>query len=160
MLNDIFGSHEEPAYESERLDAIKHSGRIPMWMKKKPEKSEVDPDSVLPATDFRSLVESGVGEMIPHIISIFLESATQDVEKMRAAVLTGDAQGLAVAAHSLKGSCSNLGASRLGELCLKVESDSPSEPLGAASTILKALEQEFGRVRNELRTAIAERQGK
>jgi histidine phosphotransfer protein HptB len=131
-----------------------------MWWKKKPEKSGVDSEPASPATDLRLLVESGVGEMIPHIISIFLESATQDVEKMRIAVLAGDAQGLATAAHSLKGSCSNLGASRLRELCLKVESDSPSEPLGAASTILKALEQEFGRVGNELREALTERQGK
>jgi histidine phosphotransfer protein HptB len=131
-----------------------------MWMKKKPEKSGVASEAVLPAIDLRSLVESGVGEMIPHIISVFIESATQDLEKMRTAVLSGDAPGLAVAAHSLKGSCSILGASRLQELCLKVESDGPSEPLGAASTILKRLEQEFVRVINELRTALAERQGK
>jgi histidine phosphotransfer protein HptB len=130
-----------------------------MWMKKKPEKSGVDSEAVLPAIDLRSLVESGVGEMIPHIISIFLESATQDLERMRRAVLASDAQGLAVAAHSLKGSCSILGASRLRELCLKVESDGPSEPLGTTSTILKTLEQEFGRVINELRTELAERQG-
>src|ERR1700722_10805369 len=104
-------------------------------MTKKPEKSGVDSEAVLPATDLRSLVESGVGEMIPHIIGVFLESATQDLERMRTAVLACDPQALAVAAHSLKGSCSILGASRLQELCLKVESDS-GEPLGAASTIL------------------------
>jgi HPt (histidine-containing phosphotransfer) domain-containing protein len=129
-------------------------------MKRKLENSETGLKNVLPATNLQSLIESGVGEMIPHIISIFLKSATEDVEKMRMAVLAGDAQELAVAAHSLKGSCSNLGASRLQELCLKVESDSPSEPLGAASAILEPLEQEFGRVRNELRAALAERQEK
>jgi HPt (histidine-containing phosphotransfer) domain-containing protein len=144
LLNDIFGSHEEPAHPSERLGAIKHS----------------DSEAVLPATDLRSLVESGIDEMIPHIISIFLESATQDLEKMRTAVLASDVQGLAMAAHSLKGSCSNLGASRLRELCLKVESDSAWMPLGATSTLLKTLEQELGRVRDELRAALAERQGK
>jgi histidine phosphotransfer protein HptB len=116
--------------------------------------------TALPATDLRSLVESGVEEMIPHIISIFLESATEDVEKMRTAVLAGDGPALAVAAHSLKGSCSNLGASHLRELCLKVESDSRSEPLGAASSILQPLEQELGRVRTELEAALVERQMK
>ncbi len=129
-------------------------------MKRKMENSATSLEIVLPATDLRSLVESGVGEMIPHIISIFLESATQDVEKMRMAIRAGDAQGLALAAHSLKGSCGNLGASHLKELCLQVESDSLSEPLGAGSTILEPLEQEFGRVKNELRAALAERQGK
>ena len=79
---------------------------------------------------------------------------------MRIAVLAGDAESLAVAAHSLKGRCSNLGASRLRELCLKMESDGRSAPLGEASTILKPLEQEFGRVKNELRAALAERQRK
>jgi len=129
-------------------------------MKRKLENSATSLEPVLPATDLRSLVESGVGEMIPHLISIFLESATEDIEKMRAAILGGDAPGLAAAAHSLKGSCGNLGASRLQELCLKVESDGLSEPLGAASKILEPLEQEFGRVRNELRAALGERQGK
>jgi histidine phosphotransfer protein HptB len=98
--------------------------------------------------------------MIPHIISVFFESATQDVEKMRIAVLSGDAPGLAVAAHSLKGSCSNLGAFRLRELCLKMESDGRSKPLGAASPILNSLVQEFGRVKSELLAALAERQGR
>jgi HPt (histidine-containing phosphotransfer) domain-containing protein len=129
-------------------------------MKRKLANSATSSESVLPATNLRSLIESGVEEMIPHIISIFLESATEDLEKMRTAVLAGDALGLAAAAHSLKGSCGNLGAFRLQELCRKVESDSRSEPLGAASTILEPLEQEVSRVKNELRAALAERQGR
>jgi hypothetical protein len=63
-------------------------------MKRKLENSATSLETVLPATDLRSLVESGVGEMIPHIISIFLESAAEDVEKMRTAVLADDAQRL------------------------------------------------------------------
>jgi HPt (histidine-containing phosphotransfer) domain-containing protein len=129
-------------------------------MKRKLANSATSSEPVLPATNLRSLIESGVEEMIPHIISIFLESATEDLEKMRTAVLAGDALGLAAAAHSLKGSCGNLGAFRLQELCRKVESDSRSEPLGAASTILEPLEQEVSRVKNELRAALAERQGR
>jgi histidine phosphotransfer protein HptB len=127
-------------------------------MKTNLENSATSFEPASPATDLRSLVESGVGEMIPHIISIFLESATEDLEKMRTAVLAGDAQGLAVAAHSLKGSCGILGATRLKELCLRVESDSPREPLGAASTILETLDEEFSRVRIELEATLAERQ--
>jgi HPt (histidine-containing phosphotransfer) domain-containing protein len=128
-------------------------------MKTKLKNSATSFEPVSPATDLRSLVESGVGEMIPHIISIFLESATEDLEKMRTAVLAGDAPGLAIAAHSLKGSCGILGATRLKELCLRVEIDSPSEPLGAACTILETLDEEFSRVRTELRATLAERQG-
>jgi HPt (histidine-containing phosphotransfer) domain-containing protein len=123
------------------------------WMKTKMENSTIDLKGLSPTTDLRSLVESGVGEMIPHIIGVFLESATQDLERMRTAVLACDPQALAVAAHSLKGSCSILGASRLQELCLKVESDS-GEPLGAASTILEPLDEEFSRVRTELQAAL------
>jgi HPt (histidine-containing phosphotransfer) domain-containing protein len=123
-------------------------------MKTKQENSTADLKAASPATDLRSLVESGVGEMIPHIICVFLESATQDLERMRKAVLAADPQVLAMAAHSLKGSCSILGASRLQELCLKVEKDSPTEPLGEASTILEPLDEEFCRVRTELRAAL------
>jgi histidine phosphotransfer protein HptB len=123
-------------------------------MKTKLENSTIDLKDLSPATDLRSLVESGVGEMIPHIIGVFLESATQDLERMRTAVLACDPQAVAMAAHSLKGSCSILGASRLQELCLTVESDSPGEPLGAASTILEPLDEEFNRVRTELQAAL------
>jgi histidine phosphotransfer protein HptB len=129
-------------------------------MKTKLENSAVDLKAASPATDLRSLVESGVGEMIPHIISIFIESAPQDIDRMRTAVLAGDPQALAVAAHSLKGSCSILGASGLRELCLKIESDSHTEALDAASTILEPLDEEFNRVRTELQAALAERLGK
>jgi len=58
---------------------------------------------VSPAADVQPLVESGVGDMIPHIIFHLFESAAQDVEKMRVAVLAGDPEGLAVAAHCVKG---------------------------------------------------------
>jgi hypothetical protein len=41
-----------------------------------------------------------------------------------------------------------------------MESDGRSEPLGEGSTILKQLEQEFERVKNQPRAALVERQGK
>jgi len=80
-----------------------------------------------PATNLRLLVDSGIGDMVPQIISIFLESAPGDMEKMRIALEAKDTDGLAGAAHSLKGSCSNLGASGLRDLC---QLDRKSWPIG------------------------------
>jgi two-component system, sensor histidine kinase and response regulator len=114
--------------------------------------------SLPPATDLQSLLDSGVGDMIPQLVSIFLESAPHDIEKMRIALWAKDADGLAGAAHSLKGSCSNLGASRLRELCQQIENHGRSGSLEEISKLLESVDQEFGRVNDELLAVLEERQ--
>ena len=94
--------------------------------------------------------------MIPQLISIFLESAAQDIEKMRIAICASDATALASAAHSLKGSSSNMGASALQEFCHQIEVHGRAPSLDGTSNLLESLELEFGRVRNELNAVLAE----
>jgi CheY-like chemotaxis protein/HPt (histidine-containing phosphotransfer) domain-containing protein len=115
-------------------------------------------ESLPPATDLRSLVNSGLEDMLPQLISIFLESAPRDIEKMRISLGAKDADGLAGAAHSLKRSCSNLGASHLRELCQQIENHGRSRSLGETSKLLESVDQEFGRVNNELQAILEERQ--
>jgi two-component system, sensor histidine kinase and response regulator len=107
-------------------------------------------ESLPPATNLRLLVDSGVGDMVPQLISIFLESAPQDIEKMRIALGAKDAEELASAAHSLRGSCSNLGASRLRDLCQQIENHGRSGSLDEVCKLLQSVDQEFGRVTSEL----------
>ena len=103
-----------------------------------------------PATNLQLLVDSGIGDMVPRIVSIFLESAPGDIEKMRIALKAKDTDGLAGAAHSLKGSCSNLGASGLRDLCEQIENHGRSGSLDEVFKLLESVDLEFGRVKSEL----------
>jgi HPt (histidine-containing phosphotransfer) domain-containing protein len=115
-------------------------------------------ESLPPATDLRLLVDSGIGDMVPQLISVFLESAPRDIERMRIALAAKDPDRLAGAAHSLKGSCSNLGASGLRDLCQQIENHGRSGYLDEVFKLLKSVDQEFGRVNSELLAVFEERQ--
>ena len=114
------------------------------------EKSVIASGSSLPATDLTALVVSGLGNLIPELISVFLESAPSDIQKMRAALGNQDAKALGNAAHALKGSCSNLGAARLRELCQQIENHCRSGTLDQVLKLLESIDQEFGRAKTEL----------
>ena len=94
--------------------------------------------------------------MVPQIISIFLESAPGDMEKMRIALEAKDTDGLASAAHSLKGSCRDLGTSGLRDLCQQIENHGRSGWLDEVLELLESVGLEFGRVKSELLTATEE----
>jgi HPt (histidine-containing phosphotransfer) domain-containing protein len=126
-------------------------------MKEKPEKWATGSESRSPATNLQLLIDSGIEEMIPNLISIFLESAGQDMEKIRIAIGVRDTAALASAAHSLKGSSSNMGASAFYALCRQIENDARSASLDGAAKLLESLELEFDRVREELLAVLEER---
>lgn len=60
-------------------------------------------------------------ELVASIIDAFIPDVQQRLVALSAAVQTHDAQAIAREAHGLKGSCLNLGAQRLGELCRALE---------------------------------------
>ena len=115
-------------------------------------------EALPPATDLRTLIDSGLEDMVPELVSLFLESAPRDIEKMRSAFSDDNSDALAAAAHSLKGSCSNLGASRLRELCQQIETQGRSGSLEGTSNLLDSVDQEFVRVKKELLPLREERQ--
>jgi len=55
------------------------------------------------------------------VIQQFLEDGPEHVSAIRQAVVDGDADALMKAAHGFKGSCRNMGALPLGELCCTLE---------------------------------------
>jgi two-component system, sensor histidine kinase and response regulator len=103
-----------------------------------------------PATNLRLLLDAGMADIVPELVAIFLESAPLEVKKMEEACAAGDAKGVADAAHSLKGSSSNLGTAHLQELCQQIETQGRSGTLEGVSAFLPTLESEFDRVRTEL----------
>ena len=71
-----------------------------------------------------------------------------DSDREELALVVG--RGLAGAAHSLKGSCSNLGASGLRDLCQQIENHGRSGSLDEVFKLLESVDLEFGRVKSEL----------
>jgi HPt (histidine-containing phosphotransfer) domain-containing protein len=110
----------------------------------------MNPEQESPATDLRPLIESGMGDIVPQLIEIFLETAPRTIEVGRNALGDSRARELADAAHQLRGSCSNFGAERLRELCKRLEEAGRAESLQAAPELLESVEKEFDRVRGEL----------
>jgi two-component system, sensor histidine kinase and response regulator len=115
---------------------------------------EVNTEPLPPATNLQSIVDAGMGDIIPRLIEIFLETAALDIEKAVAAVRSCQATDLEEAAHKLKGSCGNLGAARLRDLCQQLEKLGRDGSLQNAPELLAAAEEEFARVRTELVAAL------
>lgn len=102
------------------------------------------------ATDLQPLIDSGMGEILSQLIEIFLETAPRTIQAASCALREARPVELAHAAHDLNGSCSNMGAARLRELCRELEKLAYSNSLPSASQMLALVEEEYARVRAEL----------
>jgi HPt (histidine-containing phosphotransfer) domain-containing protein len=81
---------------------------------------------------------------------MFLEDADAHLRTLRGAVEAGDANSVREASHTLKGSSGNIGASRIQEVCARLQEISESEELDNAPELLDRLERELERARPEL----------
>ena len=57
---------------------------------------------------------------LAELIELFAESAPASIDEMWLALSDSNPPGLTIAAHTLKGSCSNWGPSPLRELCAEI----------------------------------------
>ncbi|MGO1501404.1 MAG: Hpt domain-containing protein [Marinobacter sp.] len=89
------------------------------------------------------------------LIQTYLNDSKERIESLKAAMNGGGADGFAKTAHSFKGSCINIGAPRLGELCREAEKIGQDERLSDAPVALGAIEAEFRRVTDGLHTLMA-----
>lgn len=80
------------------------------------------------------------------LIRTYLKDSKERIASLKSAMSDGDADAFAKTAHSFKGSCINIGAPRLGELCLQVEKAGLEERLSDAQSLLSAIEVEFQQV--------------
>lgn len=84
--------------------------------------------------DFRVLVDTWVAD------------SKVRLQLLQVALAGQDAVALREAAHALKGSSLNLGALRLGDLCLAMESAARAGELGRAPALLAAIDAEYRQV--------------
>lgn len=100
--------------------------------------------------DLRSLQEEGEPDILVELIGLFLEDAPVQIIAIRTAIQENHSRNLEVAAHTLKGSCGNLGAKSLSSICLELELKSRSRSIDNATDVLVRLEKEYLRVKKRL----------
>lgn len=84
------------------------------------------------------------------LIHTYINDSAERVSSMRAALEAGDADALAKTAHSFKGSSINIGAPRLGALCMEVEEAGRASRLADVEPVLVRIESEFRQVQEML----------
>ncbi len=87
-------------------------------------------------------------------IELFVATAPGSIADMKRALGESHAADLSLAAHSLKGSCSNFGASALAEICARIEHTADDGNLHGMGELIASAEKELGRVIDALKSRV------
>lgn len=88
------------------------------------------------------------------LIKTYVGDSLERISGLKTALKAGDEGAFTRMAHSLKGSCINIGAPYLGELCQAAEAAGKAQRLDLASALLKNIEFEFQVVSDQLKTLL------
>ena len=80
------------------------------------------------------------------LIQTYLADSRDRIQALREALKAEDSDAFAKTAHSFKGSCINIGAPRLGAICLKAEMAGKESRLEDAPDLLDEIDREFEQV--------------
>ena len=97
----------------------------------------------------------GEPDILAKIIHAYLSSSEAIIMQLREALALNDLEALRNAAHSLKSSSANLGATKLTEICSRLELNCRKNSLENASTLVSAIESEFLQVKATLNQEIS-----
>ncbi len=104
----------------------------------------------------RELQEEGEPDILAELCELFLEDVPTQLEALREAAEGGDASSVEQVAHTLKGSCGNMGALKMSNICAELQDIGHSEELSRAIVLVERLGAEFGQVRPALEDEIEE----
>jgi len=113
-----------------------------------PEPAVIDPQAI---ENLRSLNPGDDDQFIREIVAMFLEDAPQRLAELDQCLASGDSKKFARAAHSIKGSSSNLGAMALRREAERLEESTRTAPPAALAPQIAAVKTEFERAKAELR---------
>ncbi|MDI9245909.1 Hpt domain-containing protein [Marinobacter sp. CHS3-4] len=85
------------------------------------------------------------------LINTYLKDSSDRITYLRNAIGSADADAFAKTAHSFKGSSINIGAPKLGDLCLEAENAGKANRLGDAAKVVDQIETEFLRIQKTLK---------
>lgn len=87
---------------------------------------------------------------ICEFVELFETDARQRIKELKDVVAAGDTSGLRKMAHTLKGSCRNLGAAAMADHCLKLEKCGDTCTVEEAGEIVGNIEEAFSVVMVEV----------
>jgi len=99
----------------------------------------------------RQLTAPGEPDVLTEVLKLFLEEVPARMIRLRNAWAAGSVEEVHRAAHSLKGSAGNIGATGMFEICRQLDGIGKSGGLAAAGPLIDALGAEFGKVEEEIR---------
>jgi two-component system sensor histidine kinase/response regulator len=105
----------------------------------------------------RELQQEGQPNILEQLITLFLDDVPHQLVALRNAAEAGDARSVERTAHTLKGSCGNMGAVRMHTLCAELEYTGRSAELDTVPVRISRLEEEFGHVRAALVQELSKR---
>jgi HPt (histidine-containing phosphotransfer) domain-containing protein len=113
--------------------------------------SVLDPQAI---ENLRSLNPGDNDEFLREIAGIFLDDTPQRIAELEQSLAAADVPTFTRAAHSIKGSSSNLGANGLRLAAEKLEHLARTEGLVNVSPLVAEVKSEFGRAQNAINTLI------
>ncbi|MEO0437764.1 MAG: response regulator [Pseudomonadota bacterium] len=114
---------------------------------KEAQAKEID-ESIL--NNLRSLDRVGEAKVSNRILLAYLDESPISIASMGRAWVDGDREGICEAAHSLKSSSANVGATHFSELCARLESISISDTDLSIGELIETVEQRYPGVRREI----------
>ena len=100
--------------------------------------------------NIRSLQRSGKPNILRKVVDHYLESSPKLLQKLRESIVHADIQEARMAAHSMKTSSANLGATALSDLCKTLEIRVREQRLAQAEALLDEIETLYITVATEL----------
>lgn len=91
-----------------------------------------------------------MGNEFGGLLNTFLQDSAQRVATLQGELAKRSDTGLRGAAHSFKGSSSNMGARQLAQLCKQIEECALAGDIDACTPLVSALVAEFEAVRSEV----------
>ncbi len=104
--------------------------------------------------DNLNMLKDLLGERFGELIETFLKDSSERVSLMTSGL--GDADDVVVrhAAHGLKGSCRNIGANPLGDICAVLEDQATAGSIQDGQQQLAAIAQKLAAVTSELKALL------
>ncbi len=96
------------------------------------------------------LTEIGDQDFLIELIDIFLAQSEELAHEIKLSVDAKNISELKKAAHKLKGSCLNLGAKGLGDICNKVESLCQAGDISGVNQVMEPFDSVYNQTRSEL----------
>jgi CheY-like chemotaxis protein/HPt (histidine-containing phosphotransfer) domain-containing protein len=100
-------------------------------------------------------LDGGDGELLPAIVSEYLDDGARLIASLRDGLAEGDPQAVERAAHTLKGSSANIGAVRVAEVCAQLEALGRVRALDTAPALVDDAETALTLVRAALAVEIS-----